>query len=339
MALSKRLTTLALGAGAVLLLKTLQRSDYSYQGKYVAITGGSRGLGLVMARQLADQGAYLTLIARDADELQRAADELRGRGATVLTIVADVRDQESIQTAIKTTVTHYGRLDVLINNAGIIAVGPVEHQQIGDFEDAMDTHFWGPLYAMFAAVPFMRQQGEGRIINIASVGGLVAVPHMLPYSASKFALVGLSDGMRAELAKDNIHVTTVCPGVMRTGSHLNALTKGQHEKEFTWFSLAMAIPGLSLDAERAAEQILEAGRRGTPQVTVSVQAKLLGTLTNLFPNQMAQVLAQSYRVLPGPTGPQGDQAQQGYESRPDLLPDAALHLADQAAEANNELLQ
>src|ERR687891_1372920 len=105
---------------------------------------------------------------------------------------------------------------------------------------------------MHAVIPLMKRQSYGRIVNIASIGGKVAVPHLLPYVASKFALVGLSEGMRAELLKDGIYVTTVSPGLMRTGSHLNAFFKGQHKKEYALFSIANALPLFSTSSKRAA---------------------------------------------------------------------------------------
>lgn len=337
MRLSKGAAALALGAGAALVFKTLQHSSYDFRDKSVFITGGSRGLGLLLARQFADEGARLTLVARDADELGRAADEVRQRGAEVLTIVADVRSQEEAQSAVATAVTHYGRIDVLVNNAGVISVGPLENQQLGDFENAMAVHFWGPLYTMFAAVPFMREQGGGRIVNIASIGGRVAVPHMAPYSSSKFALVGLSDSMRNELYKDTIYVTTVCPGIMRTGSHINAMFKGQHKKEFSWFAVSASTPGMSMDAERAAHQIIEACRKGAASLTISLQAQILGSLNGAFPGLMGTLFRQSYRVMPAPVGPEGDDLEKGYESRPEHLPKAATYLNDKAAEKNNEI--
>jgi short-subunit dehydrogenase len=337
MKFAKSAAALALGAGAALLLKRSQQNSYNFGGTSVLITGGSRGLGLILARQFADEGARLTLVARDEAELGRAADELRQRGTEVLTIVADVRNQEEAQSAVKAAVTHYGRIDVLVNVAGIISIGPLEHQQIGDFEDSMATHFWGPLYTMFAAIPFMREQGGGRVVNIASIGGRVAVPHMAPYSSSKFALVGLSDSVRNEVYKDNIYVTTVCPGIMRTGSHVNAMTKGQHKKEFTWFAMSASTPGISMDAERAAHQIVEACRRGAAHLTISLQAQILGGLNGAFPDFMGALLRQSYLVMPAPTGPQGDRLKKGYESRPEYLPEAATYFGDKAAEKNNEI--
>jgi NAD(P)-dependent dehydrogenase (short-subunit alcohol dehydrogenase family) len=211
-------------ATAIAVRAKRMRRTYDFSGKSVVITGGSRGLGLVLARQLAAEGARITLIARDEHELRRAAGDIHERhpSADVLTVPADVGEREDVERAIAQTIGRYGSLDVLINNAGIIQVGPLDHMKLSDYEDAMKTHFWGPLFLVLAALPHMRNQGGGRIVNISSVGGRISVPHLVPYSASKFALTGLSDGLRAELARDQIVVTTVCPGLMRIGSPINA---------------------------------------------------------------------------------------------------------------------
>jgi NAD(P)-dependent dehydrogenase (short-subunit alcohol dehydrogenase family) len=292
---------------------------------------------LAIARELGIEGARLALLARDADELDRSADDLVARGAEVLALTCDVRKQADIQHAIAEVVAHFGQIDVLINNAGVIQVGPLEHMQIDDFEDAFAVHLWGPLYAMLAAIPYMRRQGSGRIVNIASVGGLVAVPHLTPYSASKFGLVGLSDGMRAELAKDRIKVTTVCPGLMRTGSHLNAFFKGRHRDEFTVFTLLGALPISSIDAQRAAHQIVEACRRGDPHLTITVQARLLALVNHLLPNVMARAMALVNRILPGSNGALGDLSRSGWQSQTPLAPSVLTRLADRATEEYNGL--
>ena len=326
-------------AGAALLAgRALRRGKtIDFAGRSVVITGGSRGLGLVMARQFAAEGARLTLLARNAAELERAKSELQQGGAEVEVIPCDVRDQSAVQSAIRQTVERYGRVDILINNAGVIQAGPVEHMQLADFEDAMAVHLWGPLYAMLAVVPHMRRQGSGRIVNISSIGGRVAVPHLAPYSTSKFALVGLSDAMRGELAKDNIQVTTVCPGLMRTGSPINALFKGQHAAEFAWFSIIDANPLASISAERAAAQILDACRHGEPELTISTQARVLVILNAVAPGITGSLLALGTRLLPGPTDTGGDQLKSGWESQSSLAPSILTRLSDQAAAENNEL--
>jgi NAD(P)-dependent dehydrogenase (short-subunit alcohol dehydrogenase family) len=336
----KKIIGLANAAGlALMLLRRMSRGRTSidFRGRVAVITGGSRGLGLALARELAAEGARLALLAREADELDRARDDLAARGAEVLALTCDVRNQADVQRAIAQVVAHFGRLDVLINNAGVIQVGPLEHMQLDDFEDAFAVHLWGPLYAMLAAIPHMRRQRGGRIVNIASIGGLVAVPHLTPYSASKFALVGLSDGVRAELAKDDIEVTTVCPGLMRTGSHLNAFFKGQQRREFTLFTLLGALPISSIDAQRAARQIVDACRRADPHLTISVQARLLALANHLLPDVTARAMALVARVLPGTDGAQGNPRRSGWESRTSLAPSVLTRLADRATEEYNGL--
>jgi len=329
----------AAGLGAVAAVRALQGSErYDFRGKSALITGGSRGLGLVLARELADEGARLTIVARDREELDRARAALEGRGAEVLAFPCDVRRQAEAQAAIDRAIARYGAIDVLINNAGVIQAGPIEHMQIADFEDALATHTWGPLYTMLAAMPQMRRQGGGRIVNISSIGGKVAMPHLLPYVTSKFALVGLSDGMRAELAKDDIKVTTVCPGLMRTGSHVNALFKGRHAQEFTWFSVLDSLPISSIDARRAARQIVEACRRGDPELVISIQARAIAFFTAAFPRLSAQALKIMGRLLPNPADqPEGDQAREGWDSQSTLAPSLLTRLSDRAAEENNGL--
>ncbi|HZB47373.1 MAG TPA: SDR family oxidoreductase, partial [Pyrinomonadaceae bacterium] len=206
----------AAGAGALLAARAFfrRRNEYDFRGKTVLITGGSRGLGLVLAREFADEGANVALCARDNEELERARQDLAARGARVFAFPCDVTDRAQVKELVEVVERHFGGIDVLVNNAGTIQVGPVEVMTLEDYEQAMNVHFWAPLYATLAVLPEMRRRGEGRIVNISSIGGKISVPHLVPYSASKFALVGLSDGLRAELAKDNVVVTTVCPGLM-----------------------------------------------------------------------------------------------------------------------------
>jgi NAD(P)-dependent dehydrogenase (short-subunit alcohol dehydrogenase family) len=312
----KRSLILTLGGLALAgcLISRTTRRTCSFAGKVILITGGSRGLGLVLARQLCAEGARVALLARDPDELARARDELTQRGGEVLTISCDLLEREQIDAAVHKVVEHFGGLDVVINNAGIIEVGPLDHMQRRDFERAMNLHFWAPFDLIMQALPHLRRRGGGRIVNIASIGGRMAVPHLAPYCASKFALVGLSDALRAELARDRIHVTTVTPGPMRTGSEGNARFKGDHLAEYTWFSLSTALPFSSIKAEQAAAQIISACRRGLPSLTIPLAARASVLGNALFPNTAGSLLKMINTVmLPPPSGPDGDSARSGLE--------------------------
>ena len=313
------------------------RKRFTYAGRVVIITGGSRGLGFLMAGELRKQGARVVLLARNREELMRAKERLGG-GNNVLTIVCDVGVRADVRQAVEIMMQYFGRVDVLINNAGVIQVGPLEHMRYGDFHQAMNVHFWGALHCTEAVLPYMRQRRDGRIVNIASIGGLLAVPHLAPYAASKFALVGYSDAVRAEVAKSGIRVTTVCPGLMRTGSAVNALMKGNHEAEFAWFAALSSLPLVSIDARRAARRIIEAARRGIPQLTITPQARIAAILDRIMPNTFARAMMLAARVLPGPAGESGNYAWPGREVRPAALPRLVTVLGDRAALRNNELL-
>jgi NAD(P)-dependent dehydrogenase (short-subunit alcohol dehydrogenase family) len=332
------LLKIAAAAGAAVLARSVYRriKAYSFEGKSVLITGGSRGLGLVMARQFAREGAKISICARDDQELARAREDLRKLGAEIFTVQCDVTNNDEVQQMVQAVTERFGRIDALINNAGIIQVGPLEVMTFADFEQAMKSHFWGPLQTILAVLPGMRERGDGRIVNVSSIGGKIAVPHLVPYSASKFALVGLSEGLRAELKKDGILVTTVCPGLMRTGSPRNAEFKGRHREEYAWFSISDALPLTSISAERAARQIVEACRRGDAELVISMQAKLAVLFHGIFPGLTADMLGVVNDLLPGPGGI-GAMKVKGKESMSSWSPSWLTLLNERAAVANNEL--
>lgn len=326
------------GAAAVIVGSRAVRRRHAieFAGRVVVITGGSRGLGLVIARQLAEEGARLCLLARDPEELARAKAQLPG-SAEAMTIPCDIRNEADVRAAIGKVLEKWTAVDVLINNAGVIQVGPLEHMRVEDFENAMATHFWGPLSLMMSAIPSMRRRGFGRIVNISSIGGRIAVPHMAPYCASKFALVGLSDSMRAELAQHGIRVTTVCPGLMRTGGPVNADMKGNHEAEYAWFAISSATPGLSTSAEHAARRIIDACRHGDAELTITLPAQLAVALNDAMPSLVASAMALANRLLPAATDGSGDRHRRGRDSQSRWAPSIATALSDRAAVANNEV--
>ncbi len=288
---------LGLGVAGKRFLQRLKAIDLS--GKVVLITGGSRGLGLALAEEFTRHGARLVLCARNESELERARRKIVAMGAEVLTIPCDITDREQVQRMVDQAVTHFGQIDVLVNNAGIITVGPMQAQTLKDFEESMAVMFWGSFYPTLAVLPAMVERQSGHIVNITSIGGKVSVPHLLPYSCAKFAQVGFSEGLHAELAKEGIHVLTVVPGLMRTGSPPNAFFKGQHRIEYALFNLLDTLPFTSISARKAAKQIVHATKRGDAEIILSIQAQLAVRFHGLFPGVTADVLGLVNRLLPG----------------------------------------
>ena len=335
----------AVGAWSAVKAALAQKRRFDFRGKTVLITGGSRGLGLELARLLAQEGANIAICAREADELDRAQAELQQFGVSVYAQVCDVTDKVQVEQFAENVRQAIGPVDVLINNAGIIIVTPYEHATEDDFRDAMDTHFWAAFHMINAVLPQMLNRpgearqggaGHGRIVNIASIGGKISVPHLLPYSTSKFTLVGYSEGLRAELQKEGIYVTTVCPGLMRTGSPRNAIFKGQNEKEYAAFKISDSLPLLTMGSTESAREIIEACRYGEAERILTVPAKIGVALQGVAPNLMAETMAVVNRMLPAPGGI-GERRAAGKDSESELSESVLTTLTDQAAERNNEI--
>jgi short-subunit dehydrogenase len=327
----------AAGLGVFLVANAVYKkiTKFKLSGKVVLITGGSRGLGLVLARALAQRGAKLAICARSADKLELARQELEQAGAEVIALPVDLTDRDQVKTMIQDVIRHYKKLDVLVNNAGIIQVGPLETMGINEYEEAMKINFWAPLYAIDAVLPYFKRQGEGRIVNITSIGGKIAVPHLLPYTASKFALVGLSEGMHSELKKHNIHVTTVVPNLMRTGSPRNITVKGQHEAEYAWFKVSGSSPLLSQSAELAAGNIIKALEYQEPETILSLSGKLATVVKAVAPGWVSLILTAADRLLPADIG--NLEAKKGYEVESSLSQGKIAQRSDLAAVKNNEM--
>jgi NAD(P)-dependent dehydrogenase (short-subunit alcohol dehydrogenase family) len=316
---------------------TARLRHYDFRGRVVVVTGGSRGLGLLLSRRLAAEGARLAICARNEQELNRAAQQLRECGADVLSFQCDLTDEQQLEDFFATVRYEMGPVDVLVNNAGVMQVGPVETQTEKDVDEAMAIHFWAPLRAIEHVATDMIRRGNGRIVNISSIGGKIAVPHMLPYCASKFALSGMSQGLRIELAKYGVFVTTVCPGLMRTGSPRHAWFKGRHRDEYTWFSVGGSLPGLSMNADVAAKRIIYDCRYGQAMLTLSLPAKLASTMNVLAPGITAEAASIVAQLLPPPGGV-GTTSVEGSASASDWSPSLLTLLNERAAVANNEIL-
>jgi len=313
-------------------LRRWREARYDLAGRVVLITGGSRGLGLLLAREYARLGARLVLVARDGDALERAAAELRSGGSEVLAVRCDVTDRAQVRSMLDQALQRFGRIDVLVNDAGRIEVGPLPSMTLDDFSSAMNTNFWGAVFVTHEALRHL-PEGEGRIVNISSIGGLISVPHLLPYSASKFALTGFSLGLTMELRQRGIRVTTVCPGLMRTGSPINASFKGDASAEYAWFSVADSLPGLSMQGARAARAIVRASRRGDSMLVLGMPAKLAALANALFPSLVVQASELVTRALPHATD---TEAHSGRSIRDKPAPWLTA-LGTRAAAENNEL--
>jgi short-subunit dehydrogenase len=283
------------------------------EGAVIVVTGGSRGLGFAIASRFARRRVKLVLAARDREELERAQSALLDKHPHLQPedfhlVAADLSDRSACEQLIDQAFVRFGRIDVLVNNAGIIQVGPVEHQPVETFEYALRIMYQAGVYTSMAALPRIREQkplsGWGHraaIINISSIGGKVAVPHMLPYSAAKFAMVGFSEGLHAELRHKGIHVLTVCPGLMRTGGEDHAAFVGQKEKEAAWFRFSAKTPGLSTSVDHAASKIVRSLSEGRAEITITPQAWLAARVVALCPGTSQWIAAQAnHWILPAP---------------------------------------
>jgi NAD(P)-dependent dehydrogenase (short-subunit alcohol dehydrogenase family) len=292
------LATLATGTG-FLAFQYLRHRPLDLNRKVVLITGGSRGLGLATAREFGSRGATVAICARDREELELAQEDLSQRGVTAAAFPCDITDREQVQRMVAAVTECLGAIDILVNNAGVIKVAPFAEMKISDFEQALNLMFWGMLYVILEVLPTMRTRRNGSIVNITSIGGKLSIPHLLPYSCAKFAAVGLSEGLRAELAPAGIRVTTIVPGLLRTGSHLHAQFKGKREQEYAWFTAGATTPLVAISAERAARSIVDATVRGQSEKILSVPAYALAQIHGLAPALSAAILTMMNQFLPG----------------------------------------
>ena len=184
--------------------------------KVVVITGASSGLGAAAARMLSKEGAMVVLAARRADRIQALADELVAAGRKAFALATDVTQYDEVKRLVDTSVQKYGRVDVLINNAGIMPVAPIERLKVDEWNSMIDINLKGVLYGVAAALPHMKQQKSGHLMFVSSVAGHKVAPGMIVYAATKHAVRALAEGLRQELRQYNIRTTVISPGAVRT---------------------------------------------------------------------------------------------------------------------------
>lgn len=337
MKLKNGLLVLAAAAGAYAVLNQ-KRSRVDLYGKVVLITGASRGLGLATAQEFSARGSKIAICARDGEELNRAKLQLDAAGATSYAFVCDVSDPVAVRQLVASVQQHLGPVDVLVNNAANIKVGPFLDMTTADFQEAIDVIYLGALNTIMAVLPSMRERKQGSIVNITSVGGKVSIPHLLPYCCAKFALVALSEGLRAELKNEGISVSTIVPGLLRTGSHLNSEFKGNHAGEYKWFASGSATPILSISATQAAKRIVDSTVYGVSETVLSSPAQLLAWMQGVSPQLTTEVLTFANKFLPHFTGNStaklGKELEEAIDSK---LWKAATSSGRQAAQALNQM--
>jgi short-subunit dehydrogenase len=318
------------------LRKMARKKNEDLAGQVVMITGGTRGLGLAIAEEFARQGAKLVLCAREPEEVERARDDLMKRGAEVIAKTCDVTVHEEVIKLEREVTDQLGRIDILVNNAGVITVGPLIMQTYADYENSMNVMFWGMYHPTMAVLPQMQARHSGHIVNVTSIGGKISVPHLSAYSTAKFAAVGFSEGLHAEMTKDGIKVLTVIPGLMRTGSYVNITTKGRHKNEYNWFSVLANLPFTSTSAKKAAQQIVKATQSGKGRLVISIQAKLALLLHDLFPGFTASMLVLVDRLLPKTDGFENMESIRGSETNTRLSRSPVTALGQKAVKTYNE---
>lgn len=266
------------------------------------VAGASRGLGLLIATELASRGFRVHGCARSAEELASAAPHVDAASAQAhpafVPHVCDVADAAAVEGWVTRVLEHEGHIDVALHVAGTIQVGPLDTMTLGHVHEAVDTMLWGPVHLSLAVLPAMRAAGRGRVGIVSSFGGVISVPHLLPYSVAKFGAVGLAEALHAELSGTGVTATSVTPGLMRTGGHVAARFTGDAERDAAWFSPGGSLPLVSISAERAARRIVGGVLAGRPVVDLTPLAMVGRRVHGLAPATTVRALGLVSRALP-----------------------------------------
>jgi 3-oxoacyl-[acyl-carrier protein] reductase len=229
------------------------------KGKITIITGAAGGIGSATARLLAQHGAVLVLTDIRSKELQKLSETIKASGAEVLDIEHYIREPESWMSLVEKVRKKYGRIDILINNAGVIQPGEVEKISLDELHHQVSVNFLGTMNGCRAVLPTMKEQGSGKIVNVASLGGIVPMPGEAVYSATKFAIRGFSLSLYAELYHSPVGITVVCPDSVDTP---------QLDYELQYDEAVLSFIGDPMKPEKVAKRILKAARTKKPEVLV-----------------------------------------------------------------------
>jgi short-subunit dehydrogenase len=266
----------------------------------VLITGASQGIGKATALQFARNGYSVIMAARNVDRLNAAAEEVKAEmkaEQTVTAIPTDTRNPEQVQKLIDQSIAQYGTIDILVNNAGIYSSGPADSFSLEDWHTVIDTNLWGYIHTIHALLPHMLAQGRGMIVNVASVGGKVPIPYLVPYSTSKFAVTGLTQSLQSELSPKGITVCGIYPNVIKSDLMERAIFRGKNEEDAIarrkQLDQVLSVPVVE-KPEDVAKAIWAAVKHQKTDVMVgSANASLLSS--RLFPDFLQWVMRRTFK--------------------------------------------
>ena len=254
------------------------------KGKVIIITGASSGIGKACAEAFGREGGNIVITGRNEEALLAAADELRLKGIQVLPLVADVSLEKDNERVVEETIEKFGKIDVLINNAGISMRALFEELDLSVIRKVMDINFYGTVYATKAALPHILKS-KGSIVGMSSIAGYRGLPGRTGYSASKFAMHGFMESLRTELLKKDVHILLACPGFTASNIRNAALSKDGHAQ-----GESPREEDKMMSAEEVAQHILSAVRKRKRDVVLTTQGKMTVFLNKFFPAFMDKMV-------------------------------------------------